>query len=48
LQALLWREAASCSYVALPVVSDFVEETQSDDLQATVGCSVVILISVFG
>jgi len=33
--------------VALPVVCDLAEETRSDDLQATVGCSVVILISVF-
>ena len=46
-QALLWRDAASCSSVALPVVSDFVEETRSDDLQASAGCSVVILIFVF-
>jgi hypothetical protein len=38
---------ASCSYVALLVVCDLVEETKSDDLQATAGCSVVILIFVF-
>jgi hypothetical protein len=34
--------------VALPVVCDLAEETQAVDLHATVRCSVVLLIYVFG
>ena len=40
-------EAAFCSSVALPVVCNLIEETQAVDLQATVRCSIVKLISVF-
>jgi len=39
-------EAASCFSVALHVVCDLVEETQSVEVLLSVGCSVVILISV--